>query len=46
MRTLRRENNVLHENLMMLKEYSQGELDMIEAHITTFRKDFKKMKAL
>lgn len=42
--TMRKENIELHENLKMLQKYSQAEVDMIEAQITTFRGDFKKMK--
>ena len=34
----------LHENLMVIMKYSQAEVDMIEAQINTFRKDFKKTK--
>jgi serine/threonine protein kinase len=42
--TMRRENLELHNNLKMMKQYNDDELGMIEAQITTFRKDFNKKK--
>ncbi|GMI24151.1 hypothetical protein TrCOL_g9603 [Triparma columacea] len=42
--TSRRENLELHNNLKMMKQYNDEELGMIEAQITTFRKDFNKKK--
>ncbi|GMH71595.1 hypothetical protein TrRE_jg5529, partial [Triparma retinervis] len=42
--TMRKENVELHKNLKMLQKYGNDELDMIEAQITTFRKDFSKKK--
>ena len=44
--SMKKENEQLHENLKMLQKYSQAELDMIDAQIATFRKDFSKKKGL
>ena len=41
LKTMRLENEKLHENLKMLQQYSKEEIDMIEGQIVTFRANFR-----